>query len=603
MRRPVVLLDWRAFTLRAALAFLVALTIAILLIAFSLPADAQRNNVRYVHEFPGVNVGTKATAAQNACASTLPCVIIFDPVLEDFSEGTLPARCSNCLWVDYRTAGEVSFSEIAGAKIACGYPGADLGAKIVAAIADAARGVVDARCAEGGTITAQIEGKSNIHLIFGAGTYTNMGTSGGRFINIAAGVSNFKVSGQGVGATVLRNNSSGTQFGAVIQDQGTDNVIADLTLDGNGNTTATLITQQSTRFKIKGSVKLKHDTTHNPVTNYAWHVRGGEYYEVDALEIHGGSQGGIQLHADDTYGNCRFGRVNSVYVHDVPWNGIDSHALGTGKLIEGWTWSNIVIKDTGTQNAGTDDEFGLYLFGSDTGENRGNSFSNVYINGAKMHGLRLKGRVYGNSFHGVNSSNNGTGVGNGSAISIANGAGADAPLNNYIQGQVREAGAAGNHALVTESNAARNIYALEIGSSTISLGSTNDVHQFITPDNGVSSVSAIRFDQQSRSSAPGTPSLSNISGVGVWLNSGGAIVLSPATSVRPETTGTDFGTTSERWDVFADLISFSATTFASLGAPANGTVKFCSDCTIANPCAGAGSGAIAKRLNGAWVCN
>jgi hypothetical protein len=44
--------------------------------------------------------------------------------------------------------------------------------------------------------------------------------------------------------------------------------------------------------------------------------------------------------------------------------------------------------------------------------------------------------------------------------------------------------------------------------------------------------------------------------------------------------------------------------FANLSANAgNGSTMFCSDCTIANPCAGAGTGAIAKRLNGAWVCN
>lgn len=44
-------------------------------------------------------------------------------------------------------------------------------------------------------------------------------------------------------------------------------------------------------------------------------------------------------------------------------------------------------------------------------------------------------------------------------------------------------------------------------------------------------------------------------------------------------------------------------TQANLGTPANGTITYCSDCTIANPCAGGGTGAIAKRLNGAWVCN
>lgn len=43
--------------------------------------------------------------------------------------------------------------------------------------------------------------------------------------------------------------------------------------------------------------------------------------------------------------------------------------------------------------------------------------------------------------------------------------------------------------------------------------------------------------------------------------------------------------------------------FASLGTPANGTFVYCNNCTIANPCAGAGTGAFAKRLNGAWVCN
>jgi len=50
-------------------------------------------------------------------------------------------------------------------------------------------------------------------------------------------------------------------------------------------------------------------------------------------------------------------------------------------------------------------------------------------------------------------------------------------------------------------------------------------------------------------------------------------------------------------------IEDTGTTFASLGTPANGTLIYCSDCTIANPCAGSGTGAFAKRLNGAWVCN
>lgn len=51
-------------------------------------------------------------------------------------------------------------------------------------------------------------------------------------------------------------------------------------------------------------------------------------------------------------------------------------------------------------------------------------------------------------------------------------------------------------------------------------------------------------------------------------------------------------------------VQLSATLFAALPAtPTNGMMLYCSDCVLANPCAGAGTGAIAQRLNGAWVCN
>jgi hypothetical protein len=50
-------------------------------------------------------------------------------------------------------------------------------------------------------------------------------------------------------------------------------------------------------------------------------------------------------------------------------------------------------------------------------------------------------------------------------------------------------------------------------------------------------------------------------------------------------------------------IDITGTTFASLGTPSNGALRYCSDCTIANPCASGGTGAFAKRLNSTWVCN
>lgn len=65
--------------------------------------------------------------------------------------------------------------------------------------------------------------------------------------------------------------------------------------------------------------------------------------------------------------------------------------------------------------------------------------------------------------------------------------------------------------------------------------------------------------------------------------------------------------TLDMWHFRADYTLQSiGVDFAGLGAiaaPADGSIIYCSDCTIASPCAGVGTGAIAKRLNGAWVCN
>src|SRR5438445_13693758 len=49
--------------------------------------------------------------------------------------------------------------------------------------------------------------------------------------------------------------------------------------------------------------------------------------------------------------------------------------------------------------------------------------------------------------------------------------------------------------------------------------------------------------------------------------------------------------------------TYAPIAFASLGTPADGTLIYCNNCTIASPCASGGTGAFAKRLNGVWVCN
>lgn len=58
------------------------------------------------------------------------------------------------------------------------------------------------------------------------------------------------------------------------------------------------------------------------------------------------------------------------------------------------------------------------------------------------------------------------------------------------------------------------------------------------------------------------------------------------------------------WQQVTNGTQYLGTAFGSLGTGlGNGTILYCTDCTIANPCAGGGTGALAKRLNGAWVCN
>jgi len=77
---------------------------------------------------------------------------------------------------------------------------------------------------------------------------------------------------------------------------------------------------------------------------------------------------------------------------------------------------------------------------------------------------------------------------------------------------------------------------------------------------------------------------------------GGSVILTPGTGVHGGINGTV--------SVTAGFYFYpSSLTFATLGSPTNGALVYCSDCTIANPCASGGTGAMAKRLNAVWVCN
>ena len=82
------------------------------------------------------------------------------------------------------------------------------------------------------------------------------------------------------------------------------------------------------------------------------------------------------------------------------------------------------------------------------------------------------------------------------------------------------------------------------------------------------------------------------------------IISSSGTFYPAGTLTADIGASSNYVNLlYTKSVRYAGLTFATLSAPSNGTTTYCSDCTIANPCAGAGTGAFAKRLNGVWVCN
>ena len=101
------------------------------------------------------------------------------------------------------------------------------------------------------------------------------------------------------------------------------------------------------------------------------------------------------------------------------------------------------------------------------------------------------------------------------------------------------------------------------------------------------------WDGSTQAAVPLITLFDNAGANGLGLDRDGAGLLGVSNGVAGTNTG----------DISFEQWIGTAVLFAALGAPANGTFLYCSDCTIASPCAAAGNGAFAKRLNGVWVCN
>jgi hypothetical protein len=88
---------------------------------------------------------------------------------------------------------------------------------------------------------------------------------------------------------------------------------------------------------------------------------------------------------------------------------------------------------------------------------------------------------------------------------------------------------------------------------------------------------------------------------GTGTGAGGDIIFQTAPAGGSGTTQNTLATAFTIQDNGA--VQLKSVTFANLPTVANGYLIYCSDCTIASPCASGGSGALAKGINGAWVCN
>ncbi len=134
-----------------------------------------------------------------------------------------------------------------------------------------------------------------------------------------------------------------------------------------------------------------------------------------------------------------------------------------------------------------------------------------------------------------------------------------------------------------------------------------DVEAFSGTTAGMVSGDGTELTVLGGNSAPGLTVISgNSSGSsrGVVVTRGLGPASAGAFILRSDVTMSQIGGSANVWyRDFTGMEHYSGTAFGSLGTPANGSFTYCTDCTLANPCAGGGTGAFAKRLNGAWVCN
>lgn len=145
----------------------------------------------------------------------------------------------------------------------------------------------------------------------------------------------------------------------------------------------------------------------------------------------------------------------------------------------------------------------------------------------------------------------------------------------------------------TQATGTADTFMRRVGAASIALGNTDaasPVAQTLSVQNVVGGTSNTAGVNWTFAASRGT-------GTGA----GGDIIFQTAPAGGSGTTQNTLATAFTIQDDGA--VQLKSVTFANLPTVANGYLIYCSDCTIASPCASGGSGALAKGINGAWVCN
>jgi hypothetical protein len=247
-----------------------------LLLVVPIAAVAQRENTFYVKQFGTQTlrtVGAMTAAAQAQCNSntSIPCVLVFDPTLAAFSAGTMPVRCAQCVWLDYRS----SDPQVNGAPLSSN----PLNMKIFGCKGDGASDDSPCFAAAAASIVASrnVVGKNCTTAYLPPGTYLV------HEADLSAAGSCFLLAGDNEQSTVIRYNGAGgagsyvLRFGSLSFGGWRDFIIygydaAYTTVAQNGIQITGLLDRMSKaeRFRIQGTYgDAIAQTTNAGVVNFA----------------------------------------------------------------------------------------------------------------------------------------------------------------------------------------------------------------------------------------------------------------------------------------------------------------------------------------------